>query len=101
MRTPMDLKQGEDFTPSDVEAAGTNAVIEIQTLIDSQVVGGMTYSIDSKMKQPAPEFPTDIYKRDCTDVAKRLLDCMKVPTDQVKSTRVKRVVVNIDLVENC
>lgn len=97
----MDLKQGEDFSPSDVEAAGTKVVIEVLTLIDSQVVGGMSYAIDPKMKTPAPELPEDICKPDCSNEAKRLLDCLNVPTEKVKSVRIKRITVDIDLKEDC
>jgi hypothetical protein len=97
----MDLTQGEDFAPSDVEAAGTKAAIEVLTLIDSQVVGGMSYAINPKMKTPAVEFPEATGRPDCRRKAKNLLDCLDVPAGEVKSVQIKRITVDIDLKRDC
>lgn len=61
----------------------------------------MSYLIDPRMKTPAPELPEEIGKPDCTKEAKRLLNCLSVPTDEVKSVRIKRITVDIDLKEDC
>lgn len=97
----MSLKQGKDFSPSDVERAGTRAVITVRTLIDGLAIGGMTYAIDPRLKTPAVETPTGVRKPDCTDAAKQLLTCLQLPNDKVKSVRVTRITVEIDLKENC
>lgn len=99
----LSLKPGEDFLPSDVEAAGEKAVIEFETLVDGLPVGGMSYNIDPEMKTPAPELPEEVEAKepDCTDVAKDLLECLNLPVDEVKSVRVKRITVDIDLKEDC
>lgn len=97
----LSLIPGEDFLPSDVEAAGEGAVIEFETLVDGLPVGGMSYAIDPKMKTPAAELPEDIGKPDCSEEARRLLRCLNVPADEVKSVRLKRITVDIDLKEDC
>lgn len=97
----MGLEEGGNFSTSDVEAAGKDTVIEVLSLVDNQLVGGMTYLIDSKLKEPPVEVPKAPKKPDCSDVAKDLLDCLKVPVDEVKSVRVKRITVDIDLEKDC
>jgi hypothetical protein len=39
--------------------------------------------------------------RDCSDAAKRLLDCLGLPHDHVKGVRVKKVTVDITFTEDC
>ncbi len=91
------LKRGEEFSPADVRAAGKQVAIVFHMLADGVPVGGMTYAIDPKMKTPAPEHPEDLAKPDCTEAARRLLECLKCPAGEVKSVRVKRITVDIDL----
>jgi zinc metalloprotease ZmpB len=96
----IDLQPGQDFSPEDVPA-GTQAMIEIHTLMDGQLIGGMSYAIDPKMKTPAVELPAKADKAECKDAAKELLDCLNLPSDEVKAVRVKRITVEIDLKDDC
>jgi hypothetical protein len=46
------LVPGADFKPSDV---GKDALIQIHTRIDGQLIGGMSYQVDPKLKHPPNE----------------------------------------------
>jgi hypothetical protein len=46
------LVPGADFKPSDV---GKDALIQIQTRIDGQLIGGMSYQVDPNLKHPPNE----------------------------------------------
>lgn len=50
------LVPGADFKPSDVPG-GKDALIQIQTRIDGQLIGGMSYQVDPKLKHPPSEHP--------------------------------------------
>lgn len=92
------LEAGGDFSPKDVTP---NTAIRILAYADQQFIGGMTYAIDPKLKVKPAEHPTCPGKADCSDVAKNLLDCLDVPADKVKSVRIKRITIDIDLAEDC
>jgi hypothetical protein len=95
------LKPGSDFSPSDVPPAGMSARIVVRLLVNGIPVGGMSYAIDPNLKTPAPELPGKGDRRHCTDEAKDLLECLCVPVDDVKSVRIKRVTLDIDLKTDC
>jgi hypothetical protein len=59
----------------------------------------MSYVIDPLMKSPAVEHPAGPPKEECTDAAKGLLECLKLPYERVKSVRLKRVTVDIEFKE--
>jgi zinc metalloprotease ZmpB len=95
------LKPGSDFSPSDVQNAGAAARIIVRTLVNGIPVGGMSYAIDPNLKIPPPELPGRGGRRHCAEEAKDLLECLNVPCDDVKSVRIKRVTVDIDLKTDC
>lgn len=96
----MDLSAGGAFTAEDVRQAGGRPAIEVLTLVDDLPVGGMTYRVDPTMDAPPREHPKPD-DRTCNDTAGRLLECLDIPDDDVKSTTVKRVTVDIELDDNC
>ena len=97
----LSLESGEDFSQSDVERAGEDAVFEFEVTVGDFPVGGMSYIIDPKLKEPALELPPRDKEPDCTDAAEDLLECLNLPTDEVKSVRVRRITVDIDLKDDC
>lgn len=95
----MQLKPGTDFKPGDITG---DARIEVQALGDGMLIGGMSYQIDPKLKAPPPETSCGPSSAGaCKDEASQLLDCLDVPHGKVKRVRVSRVVINVDLEEDC
>lgn len=93
----MRLRPGENFTADDVRAASESSVIEVTSLADGRVVGGMSYALDPEMTEPAVE---RVPKRDedrCDRTAGELLDCLGWPSDSVCDARVSRVTIEVDL----
>jgi len=95
------LKPGSDFSATDVQKAGAAATIVVRTLVNGIPVGGMTYTIDPHLKTPPPELPGKGPHKHCAEEAKELLECLCVPVDDVKSVRIKRVTLDIDLKTDC
>ena len=50
------LKRGKDFEPIDVEKDQEGARIRVRTISDGIITGGITYQLDAKLKEPAPEY---------------------------------------------
>jgi zinc metalloprotease ZmpB len=95
------LKAGSEFSVSDVEKAGAAARIVVRVLVNGIPVGGMTYMMDPNLKAPPAEYPGKGIARHCTEEAKDLLECLHVPVDEVKSVRIKRVTLDIELRTDC
>jgi hypothetical protein len=95
----LSMKQGGDFSPDDVKAAGEKATIEIHALIDGEVTGGMTYVIDSNLSSPPPEYPEDGQKQDLKNVARELLDRLNLPSKTLKDVTIRPVTLDLDLEE--
>jgi hypothetical protein len=93
----LQLKPGADFAPSDVPA---NSLIVVRLLVNNIPVGGMSYLIDPTLKAPPRELPEKPGK-ECDAEAKALLDCLCIPSGEVKSVRVKRVTLDIILKDDC
>ncbi|MGH9371430.1 MAG: hypothetical protein ACRD15_07865, partial [Vicinamibacterales bacterium] len=96
----MRLKQGQDFTAEDAARAGADTMIEVRTLIDAQIIGGMSYHVDPKLTTVPDERGKGDRPGDCRDAAQDLLECLKIPGDARKA-RVKRVTVDIDIEGDC
>jgi hypothetical protein len=97
----MTLVRGEEFAAHELEQAGGQALIRIQTLIDEHIVGGMSYLIDPKLRTRPPETHARPKKEAvCADAARRLLECLDVAVDSVKEVRLKRVTIEVDLKED-
>jgi hypothetical protein len=95
----LSLVPGQDFSRPDVEQAGKDTTIAVLALAEGALIGGMSYKVDPELKSPAQERPEK--PEDCTDAAKRLLDCLSIQADQVKKVRIKSVTVEIKLDEDC
>lgn len=95
------LKPGSDFSPADVQKAGSRAIIVVRTLVNAIPVGGMTYAIDPHLRVPPPELPGKGPHKPCAKEAEELLECLCVPVDEVKKVRIKRVTLEVDLKTDC
>lgn len=95
------LKPGQDFSPEDVIKAGADAMIDLEAYVDNMPVGGMSYHIDPGLKIPPRELPEVADRPDCQDVAEDLLECLNIPAKDVKSVKIKRITVDIDLQDDC
>jgi hypothetical protein len=92
------LKAGGEFTPADVNAAGTQAGIVVSARINGYIFGGITYRLDPNLKTPPIEvLPGGGSPKDCTETAHDLLECLKLPCGEVRSVRVKKVTIEIEL----
>jgi len=87
---------GSDFSASDVPLAGPGARIVVRLTVNGIPVGGMSYTVDPQLKAPPHEVPTKERKHSVEE-AKQLLECLCLPVDEVKSVRIKRVTLDIEL----
>jgi zinc metalloprotease ZmpB len=94
------LKPGADFAPSDVPGAGAGALIVVRVLVNGIPVGGMSYAIDPRLNAPPRETPVK-HRKDCDDEARALLNCLCLPSGEVKSVRIKRVTLEIEFKDVC
>jgi zinc metalloprotease ZmpB len=92
------LVAGADFSPADVQAAGEQTGIVVCAKTGGYVFGGITYQLDPQLAEPAPELPQPAPCHEgCTKAAHRLLDCLDLPVGKVRSVRVKKVSVDIEI----
>jgi zinc metalloprotease ZmpB len=96
----LELKAGSDFSPSDVPSSGPGSRIVVRVIANGIPVGGMSYAIDPHLKSPPPEVPPKKRKH-CTEEAEELLECLCLPVDEVKSVRIKRVTLDIEMKDCC
>lgn len=96
-RVTMRLRPGEGFTAADVRQALGSPAIEITSLADGRVVGGMSYPVDPEMTEPAAERAPRRDGDRCERAAGELLDCLGWPSDQVCDASVRRVTIEVDL----
>jgi hypothetical protein len=96
----MQLKPGSDFGAGDVSA---DTRIQVEVLGDGMLIGGMSYQLDPRLKEPARETPDGGGPaRKCRDEASALLECLDVPHASVKRVRLSRVVIAVDIeTEDC
>ncbi|MFZ5817639.1 MAG: hypothetical protein ACOY93_20490 [Bacillota bacterium] len=100
----MQMKEGLDFTPAEIERLGRAAVIEVHAYADGIPTGGMTYALDPKLKAPAPERPTDqpaVPEPQCAGSAVQMLECLDLSEAQVKRVKVRKVTVDIEMKDDC
>lgn len=95
------LVAGQDFSADEVKQAGDKAVLDLVTMVDGLPVGGMSYQIDPEMKIPARELPEKADGVECSESARGLLECLDLPTDEVKCVKVRRITVDIVLGKDC
>ncbi len=94
-------KQGTDFAPRDVEQT-KDRTIHLEVLANGILVGGMSYDLDPTLKVAPPQFPTKAKVPGvCAGKAKELLDCLDLQVDRVKSVRVRKITVDIEIEDEC
>ena len=94
------LERGEDFTPEEVRAAGSNVRVKVRTRIDGSVVGGMSYTLDPTLKRP----PGDGRKKRrhrLDEIGEQLLRSVDLRARDVKSVEVTHIIVDITLSDSC
>jgi hypothetical protein len=85
---------GRPFNASELKQAGED--IDIHTMIDGLVIGGMTYRIDPKIKESLPERADGADKSSsCKEHSENLLRCLGLPSDGVKSAKLRKVTIDI------
>jgi hypothetical protein len=68
----------------------------VRLIVNGIPVGGMSYTVDPHLKAPPHELPTNESKHS-TEEAKQLLEFLGLPFHEVKSARIKRVTLDIEL----
>lgn len=91
-----DVHAGAPFTKADVAAAAERDIVVTATA-DTAVIGGMTYRIDPDLEMPFNDRTPEDKKAQCRDRASRLLECLDLPGDKVKSVRVRRVAIDVEM----
>ena len=92
-----DLIQGNPFNKSELNPAGED--IEFQTVIGGLLVGGISYRLDPKIDKNLPERSTGRGKgccgTSCKQSSEMLLDCLGLPSEGVKSAKLRKVSIDI------
>jgi hypothetical protein len=91
----IELHPGGDFEPADV-ATTTDRDVRIELLADGAMVGGMTYRLDPDLALPFNRRDRVPRGKRCIGPAKKLLDCLKIPSENVKRVNVRSVQLDID-----
>lgn len=94
------LQAGSDFLPSDVPTVGSGSRIVVRVIANGIPIGGMSYLIDPKLKSPPVEVGGR-HDKHCEEEAEDLLKCLRVPAQDVRSVRIKRITLDIDLKSDC
>ncbi len=85
---------GRLFNASELKQVGED--IDIQTMIDGLIIGGMTYRIDPKIIENLPERPHGADgSPSCKQPSEKLLSCLGLPSDGVKSAKLRKVTIDI------
>lgn len=85
---------GSLFKASELKLAGED--IDIHTTIDGLLIGGMTYRIDPKIKENLPERADGSGEgSSCKEPSEKLLRCLGLPSDGVKSAKLRKVTIDI------
>lgn len=80
------LVPGKSFKKSEISKNGDQ--IEIHTLMDSKLIGGMTYLVDRNLKRRLPELPKMQPSKDCVAKAQALIECLGVKDHKVKTVKI-------------
>ena len=85
---------GRPFNASELKQGGED--IDIQTMIDGLLVGGMTYRVDPKILENLLERP-DVADGgpSCKQPSVKLLSCLGLPSEGVKSAKLRKVTIDI------
>lgn len=94
-----EVHAGEAFTKADALAA-TERDIVVTATADGAVTGGMVYRIDPEIDMPFNDRTPEDRKDRCRDKAKRLLECLDLPSGKVKRVRVRKVAIDVEMGED-
>lgn len=97
----MQLSEGEDFGSSDVPGDPSDRVIEVVSLADGILVGGMTYEVDPNIKEPPQEHPERDKRTECNTSSQELLACLGLPELCVEKATIKSVIVEVKIDDCC
>ncbi len=94
------LHAGQDFTAD--ELSHNDSTIDVITVADGVLMGGMTYSIDPHLKHPPRQRAEDCKDDEHVEhKGQQLIDCFDFSKEKVKSVRVKKIIVEIELKDDC
>ena len=85
---------GQSFKKSELNQTGED--IDVHTMIDGLLIGGMTYRIDPRIKEILPERPNGTDVSSCKESSKNLLKCLGLPSKGVKSAKIRKVTIDIN-----
>lgn len=91
-----DVHAGEPFTKDDATAT-TERDIVVTATADGAIIGGMVYHIDPDLDMPFNDRAPGDKKDGCRDKARQLLDCLDLPSSNVKCVRVRKVAIDIEM----
>lgn len=95
------LKSGGDFSAQEVEQM-KDRTIHFHAYANGILVGGMSYELDPSLKVSPPQYPGEGKDHvQCSVTAKDLLGCLNLPVDKVKSVRVRKITVDIEIEDDC
>ena len=94
-----EVHAGQPFTKADTLAT-TERDIVVTATADGAITGGMVYRIDPEIDMPFNDRTPDDQKDGCRDKAKRLLECLDLPSGKVKRVRVRKVAIDVEMGED-
>jgi hypothetical protein len=91
-----EVQAGSAFTKADAMTASVRDIVVTATA-DGAVVGGMVYHIDPELEIPYNDRTADNNGDQCRDQARKLLDCLDLPGDNVKCVRVRKIAIEVEM----
>jgi hypothetical protein len=92
----LQIHAGTDFSAQEIAAHDSD--IDVLTLADGILMGGMTYNIDPNLTRVPRQTLEDCHDEESTkDKGQQLLDCFDFSKEKVKSARVTKMTVEIEL----
>ncbi|MCG8598443.1 MAG: hypothetical protein MI785_29300 [Kiloniellales bacterium] len=91
----IELEPGGDFKQAEI-AATTERDFRIELLADGASIGGITYRLDPELTLPFNRRDLVPVGKKCVGPAKKLLECLEIPSEDVTCVRVKSVRLDIN-----
>jgi len=91
-----DVHVGAPFTKADVEASAERDIV-ITATADGAAIGGMVYHIDPELDMPYNDCTPEEKKEQCQDKARQLLECLDLPSENIKRVRVRKIAIDIEM----
>lgn len=93
-KVKFNITPGSPFKVSELKQLGED--IDIHTMIDGRIIGGMTFRIDPKIIEYLPERANGVDEgSSCKEPSETLLRCLGLPIDGVKSAKLRKVSIDI------